>query len=161
MGGRPLRALGSAGLGLRAPLGLELGAVGTTGWAPLSVGGQGSGQLHRWAMSGTPAGAPELPRLMGFFSEGGTPQPRPSSAPARLGRSPGACWARRCPEPKARDLGSGVWGGPGVWLPLQRLAGPGSGQQEPLWRSQGGQGCQGPWWGSIPPRLVFVNLSFN
>lgn len=85
MGGRPLRAPGSAGLGLRAPLGLELGAVGTTGWAPLTVGVRAQARLHRWVMSRTPAGAPELPRLMGFFSEGGTPQPHPSSAPPRLG----------------------------------------------------------------------------
>ena len=124
-------------------------------------GDQGSGQAAPWVMSRTPAGAPELPRLIGFFSEGGTPPAPPPLSPSPPWRSPGACWARRCSEPKARDLGPGVWGGPGVRLPPQRLAGSGSGQQEPLWRSQGGQGCQGPWWGSIPPRLVFVNLSFN
>lgn len=122
MGGRPLRALGSAGLGLRAPLGLELGAVGTTGWAPLSVGGQGSGQLHRWAMSGTAAGAPELPRLMGFFSEGGTPQPCPSSAPARLGgaQAPAGHTDALSPRHETWVLGSGEGLGSGclssAWL---------------------------------------------
>ena len=111
-----------------------------------------------------PTGAPELPRLTGFFSEGGTPSPTPPQPlpaweePRRHVRRPLGMQMPRAQggRPGSRGVVS-AWGlaiSPALGWAREWAA-------ESLWHSQGGQGCQGPLLGSLPPRLVFVNLNSN
>lgn len=55
--------------------------------------------------------------------------------------------------------GSGEGLGSG-YLPSARL-GQGAGSGSPSGSARVGRAAKDPWWGSLPPRLVFVNLNFN